>query len=83
KLLKEYKLQLEMLGIPCFISKNHVNVTSLWKIKKFMGLIGSSNLKNIIKFEEYNRNKISLKNYDAAKLFSKYENIRLPYKMGL
>lgn len=83
RLLKEFQRCMKSFGIPCFISSNHVNITSLWKIKRFMNLIGSSNMKNIIKFEEYYNNKVSLKNRDVVKLFSKYQNFQLPYKFGI
>jgi hypothetical protein len=82
-LLKDFKNHMENFDIPCFITSNHVNITSLWKIKRFMEVIGSSNVKNIIKFQEYTKNKISLKNKDTLKLLSKYKEMKLPYRLGL
>jgi hypothetical protein len=78
-LRKQFKSCLKEFGIPTFISQNHINATSLWKIKKFMKEIGSSNLKHIIKFIEYLKNKKTKRSKDVKILFENYSLVNLPY----
>ncbi len=71
---------LEEMGLKAIRSGSKINITSLWKIKKFFNLIGSSNLKNIIKYIEYTKNHNSVKNYDAIKLCRFYQKTKLPFR---
>jgi len=71
---------LQNLEIPCFVaSGNKINLTSLWKIKKLYNLVGSSNLKNVIKFIEYLKNKTTIKSKDLKNYIEAYKNTKLPY----
>ena len=79
-IFSDFKETLNKLGIPTIISGNSINATSLWKIKKFFNEIGSSNLKHIIKFVEYVKNKRTIRtNQSILPLFSKYKNTELPF----
>lgn len=66
-------------GIPAFISGHNINLTSKWKIERFMQEIGSSNIKNVIKFIEYTQNKRTVRSGDVKHLFPEYKSIALPY----
>ena len=66
-------------GIPAFMSGHNINLTSKWKIERFMREMGSSNIKNIIKFIEYTQNKRTVRSGDVEHLFPKYKSIALPY----
>ena len=78
KILKDY-------NIPVCVSGNKVNLTSLWKIKKYLKFIGTSNLKNVIKFLEYLKTKRKILTSELKELSKKYRGISLPYffKEGL
>lgn len=78
-LRKQFQSSLKEFGIPAFVSQNHINATSLWKIKKFYETIGSSNLKHIIKFIEYILNKKVRRSKDVKFLYKNYNLINLPY----
>lgn len=78
-LKKQIESGLNSIGIPISISRNNINMTSLWKINKFMECVGSSHLKNIIKFIEYTENKKTVRSNDIENLLSKYGSIQLPY----
>lgn len=69
----------EKINIPVFVSGIKVNATSLWKIKKYLSEVGTSNLKNVIKFLEYTRNGRKVLTNDLKFYAQKYQNINLPY----
>lgn len=67
------------LEISVIESHYNINATSLWKIKKFLSEIGTSNLKNVIKFLEYLNNRQRVLT-NEVKLYSRnYVNFQLPY----
>lgn len=79
---KQIDSYLNTFGIPVSRTGNNINVSSLWKIKRFMEIIGSSNVKNVIKFLEYINNKKTVRTEDLKKYFKLYESIKAPYKYG-
>ena len=60
-----------------------INGTSLWKIKHYLRIVGTSNMKNVIKFLEYTKNKRTVLTIDLEKNLNTYvktyEKVRLPY----
>ena len=78
-LIEQVLSGLSSFGIPAFVSGHNINMTSKWKIERFMADIGSSNAKNIIKFIEYTQNKRTVRSGDVGGLFHKYRSIQLPY----
>jgi len=77
---KQVQSFLNMFEIPTSITKNNLNASSLWKIKKFMKIIGTSNVKNIIKFSEYINNKKTVRTEDLKEYFDLYRTITVPFK---
>lgn len=79
-IFNEFRKNMKKIGIPTIASRNHINATSLWKIKKFLKEIGSSNIKHVIKFLEYVNNKNTVRSDESIlPLFSKYKNTKLPF----
>ena len=70
----------KVLNRNVYVSGKNVNITSLKGIKRYMKLVGSSNLKNVIKFVEYLKSGKTLKSEDVPKFFNKYKKLKLPYK---
>ena len=79
KMRKQIYQSLNELEIPVSMIKNNINISSLWKIKKFLAIIGTSNTKNIIKFLEYTNNKKIVRTDDLNNFFEPYKSISLPF----
>lgn len=67
------------IGIHVFVSGNKVSATSLWKIKRYLSEIGTSNLKNVIKFLEYTKNNRKILTNQIKYYTEDYERVKLPY----
>jgi len=79
-ILNGFKEEMRRIGIPIIESGISINATSLWKIKKFFYVVGSSNLKHIIKFIEYVDNKRTIRSdIFILPLLEKYKNTKLPF----
>lgn len=76
---KQIHQSLNQLGIPTSLVKNNINASSLWKIKKFLEIVGTSNTKNVIKFLEYTRNKRTIRTDELNRYFELYESVKLPF----
>lgn len=82
---KQAYLFLKELGVSPFIAcERKINLTSLWKIKMLFKIIGTSNLKNIIKFNEYvnSRKTVLTKDVNSFVKIYKYHKLPYYYKMG-
>jgi len=63
-------------------TKYYVAVCKRSNILKYFKMIGSSNLKNIIRFKEmflFSKNRKYIYNEDVIKLFKKYKDVKLPF----
>ena len=76
------KLLSKILGKEIRVWGNNLNIFSFKVIRDFMKKIGSSNLKNIIKFVEYLKHKKTVKSQEVKKYIKHYVNYKLPYKWG-
>lgn len=71
-----------ILGRYIRVLGNNLNIFSLNAIKDYMKKVGSSNLKNIIKFREYLKYRKTVKSQEIKKYMKDYMNCKLPYKWG-
>lgn len=80
KLLDQVKKMGKKLNI--FTSSNEISVsTGKWdNIVRYFRIVGSSNLKNIIKFNEKLKGK-ELYSDEVTKFYNKYKNVDLPFKL--
>lgn len=77
-LLDQVKEAMKSLDVISFCYKKELGTRKKDRILRYMHCIGSSNLKNVIRFKEYNEKKNLIKVKDLN--FQKFGNIRLPYK---
>jgi len=77
-LFDQMKKAMKKFDVISFSFKTELGTRKKERILKYMSNIHSSNLKNVIRFKEYNENKRLIKIKDLD--FLKYQNIKLPYK---
>jgi hypothetical protein len=79
-LRSDFYAALETFGIKLTCSGKDVETHSVRKIKKYFQLIGSSNLKHILRFLEYTGRKNTVKARDTPHYFETYSGLHLPYR---
>ena len=79
KLLNSVREICNGLDIDFGYTHNRVFLSNSMKVKDFFNKIGSSNLRNIIKFDHYLRKGYSLKSCEIEKFLIQYSRIKLPY----
>jgi len=77
-LFNQVKRFMKTFDVISFSYERELGTRKKDRILKYMNDICSSNLKNVIRFKEYNENKRLIKVKDLD--FVKYQNVNLPYK---
>lgn len=80
-LKKDIMKMLDILKIRYHISSDNINITNHDDVKRFLSIVGSSNLKNVIKAIEFYKNKVSIRSdKNLLSKFDAYSSIELPFK---
>lgn len=64
-------------------SKNRVYLCTVKKVKDFFSKIGSSNLRNIIRFDHHMKKGYSIRASEIERFLTEYSKVKLPYYLGL
>jgi hypothetical protein len=71
---------LEAVEIKYHLSDKNINITNHNDVKRFLTVVGSSNLKNIIKIIEFYKNNVSIRSdQNLLDKFHIYSNTKLPF----
>jgi hypothetical protein len=82
-LLSQMKSLAKKYGFMSFYYEKEIGTRSKEKISKYFNLIGSSNIKHVIRFRENKKNNNLLYAHDTIRYFNTYSKIKLPYRTGL
>ena len=78
-IINEFKEIGEVAGVVFNYSEIRAYISTVNKVEKFFNKIGSSNLRNIIKFKHYLKNGYVLKSYEIERFLTYYSKVKLPY----
>ena len=83
QLLEATKGLCEITHVDFSYLRDRIHLSTVEKIKCFFREIGSSNLRNIIRFDHYMKDGYSIRASEIERFLTSYSKIKLPYYSGL